>query len=504
MWEVRDSPSDTSWEILQNSRKLNYLEFTPDIFDHKKQYRCVVYNNAGYSATSNIATLTISPTYKIVNNTSSSEIFSRNDNESIYLYMDVVSTYTSAPLYQWQKYSGSWVNIQGENQKSLKLDVASLPESSAYRCRVSLGVGGTVFGNECLVEENTLLNLYKGRCDDLLTTIQEDAVDDIIANPLIINTDCAKGVVNTCGMSIEELLDTYEFYDYQKGLFKSWGEVDFPWKISEASSNLIYSETDDKWGVSAYKGIIVYPTGSRVLLVEEDGYIISLYEAKDNVLSISGAFDYSKWKKICEVRTSIPAGLPSPGEILERFEEYKLDRFVTSWGEMTLKFSENAYEKTLSDCLNDDLNLVDFQKCINSNSSDQWNNVRNKKDFFYRKGDRFYVQGECGDTLCIYFVKNDIPVTEEFYSEFKVFKESQFWEKIYCVSTGRNKCLEYTRRKEPELGYDVIELGSNNHFVEMPVPYRLKPPQKTLDSMAEIKQNPIILSQEEIDNLNQP
>jgi hypothetical protein len=320
----------------------------------------------------------------------------------------------------------------------------------------------------------------------------------------IVDKSYTREDLNTCGKSIQSLFDQYQIYSPQRGLYKTWGDIDFNWEISSFTPNLFFELTDDKWAISTYRKIIAYSVGSKVLFIEDDGYELGLYEANRDIISISGPFDYSKWNKICSVKTTIPVGLPTPEELRERYAEYALDYFFDEWEEVDSTWSEGTYELALQNCQSQGGTLEDFEKCMRDSSSDVWKDARVRKEFFYKRGDIVRVEAECGDVVCIWTAIADIPATEEIYNEYVDFKPGVYWQRNYCVSTKTNKCLEYQRRKEPTLGYDVVQIGSLGHYVEMPVPYRLKPAIASLDKLAQIRPDSTTLTQEQIDNLNQP
>jgi hypothetical protein len=291
------------------------------------------------------------------------------------------------------------------------------------------------------------LNLFTGECCAVLTPKQLKSLRQACVDGTVVDTSCSRESVNTCGMSIDELFNTYPIYNPQKGLYKSWGDIEFPWEISDLTPNLLPSQTDDMWKVVTYRAVVAYPVGSRVLYIEEDGYRVSLYEANQSVSGVSWAFDYSKWDKVCQVETTAPAGLPSIEELLERFGLY----------------SAGVFDK---------------------------------------EGDMFIAYGACEDTLCLYITTEDLPTTPESIELYRKFDPGAgVWQKFYCVSTGRNKCLEYQRRKEPAEGYDVIEIGSQGHYVEAPKAYKLKPQEEELLTKSS-SISPRILTQNEIDVLD--
>ena len=364
----------------------------------------------------------------------------------------------------------------------------------------------------------SLSNLYFKGCFEQPSQEQIDAIAEIPNGNVdgivvvqnqetklnLVDKSCNRKDLNTCGMGIQELFDKYSIYSTQKGLYKTWGEIEFPWEISALTPDLFFEFTDNRWSVGTYRRIAAYAKNSKVLLIEEDGYEIGVYQANQDIISISGPFDYSKWDKVCGIKTTIPVGLPTTEELRERYTPYSLEYFYNEWEEVDSTWSEATYESSLQNCQSQGGNLKDFEKCMKNSSSDVWKNARVRKEFFYKRGDTVLVEGECKDTICIWVAIQDMPATQENYNEYIKFKSGPYWQKIYCVNTDRNKCLEYQRQKEPTLGYDVVQIGSLGHYVEVPIPYRLKPTTQDLNDQAQLRSAPTILTQAQIDALNQP
>lgn len=347
----------------------------------------------------------------------------------------------------------------------------------------------------------SLSNLYFRGCFEQPSDEQKSAVEELNVESGVVDRSCLRDNINTCGMSIEQLFDTYPFYNPQKGLYKSWGDIEFPWQINNLTPNLLLNSTEDKWGVASYMGVVAYHEGDRVLVVEDDGYRIGVYEANTDIVSISKHFDSSKWVKVCHVETTEPAGLPTVKELRSRYKPYKLELYDKEWGEYHASWSSELFEQSVAQCST----IAELESCLKSNSSDEWSQVRIKRQFFYKHGDIVLVEGECGDVLCLYIATQNIPATEAaLETQARLNLKDPAWQRIYCVPTGRNKCLEYQRKKEPELGYDVVEIGSLGHFVEVPVPYRLRPNSQSLRERAEVQPPPKVLTQAEIDALPQP
>jgi hypothetical protein len=347
--------------------------------------------------------------------------------------------------------------------------------------------------------------LFSRGCCNSITQKQLKSLSEACVTTTVVDSDECKKRLNTCGVGVEELLSTYDIYNPQKGLYKKWGDIPFPWKIDEFTENLDLSGTDDKWQVAKYKSVVAYYPGDRVLLIEQDGYELSLYEAIDEVLTFPAAFDHSKWEKICSIKTSVPVGLPSIEELYASFSLYSIDLFFRDWGNIGVEWGEELKQQSLQLCIEENPlgTISQLEKCIEDKrlSTDQWEKARKRKDFLYRAGDVFLVLGECADTLCVYVTTQDVPATNEIFDEYKTFKPGPYWAKLYCVSTGENSCLGPQRKKTPQEGYELVEIGSKGHYVERPLPYSLSPVTETLDNRIQ-KPSPVVLTPREIEVLD--
>lgn len=327
----------------------------------------------------------------------------------------------------------------------------------------------------------SLSNLYFKGCFEDLSDEQKKSLQERCATADVVDRGCGREV-NTCGKTIEEIFNLYPIYDPQRGLFNTWGGIPFPWKISNLTENLEYSSTDDKWRVAFYRAKNAYLTGDRVIVIERDGYKICVYEALEDIPALSKAFKKDKWEEICCIETTVQAGLPSLEELKERFSYYSLEFYFKNWEDFASDWS-NDLEGLLGD--------------------DEWSNARIRREFFYKEGDIVLVDGECEDVLCVFIALKDMPATQEVYDEYVKFKPGEYWQRIYCVPTGRNKCLEYQRTRSPEEGYDVVQVGSLGHYTEFPVPYKLrsKDQSQPLDAESRRRENPTVLSDRDIFNL---
>lgn len=355
------------------------------------------------------------------------------------------------------------------------------------------------------------VNLFGvGAC---LNADQVEVLSDISIDTTEIHPNDSCKDQNSCGVPIENLLELYPFYNTQKGLYKSWGDIEFPWEIDNLTPNLLISKTDDRWKVSKYHAVNSYFTGNRVLLIEDDGFRLCVYEALENIVAISGPFDRSKWNQVCCVKTTIPVGLPTIEELRERYKLFNLNFFLEQWQEFDSEWQAPLYERVVQDCYDNNTTIEDVEKCIKTTSKtlsdDRWEKAKVRKEYFYRVGDYVLIDAECGDNLCLYICVNDIPATEENYELHKNFSpvvnSTRYWDRVYCVMTGRNKCLEPQRNRDLP-NYQLVQIGSEGHYIEQPLPYyplsgnKLCEEFTTLNDYVEIIP-PKVLTQEEIDAL---
>ena len=364
----------------------------------------------------------------------------------------------------------------------------------------------------------SLSNLYFKGCFEQLSAQQKRALEERCLSTDIVDKSCSREDLNTCGEDARALLDKYEIYHIQKGIYNTWGEIPFPWKVSDLTSGLDFLNTDDKWSVGEYRQTIAYPKGSKVLLIEQNGYEISLYEANEDIESFPGPFNSSKWDKICSVKTTIRTGLPTVEELKQRYKPYTLDLFYKTWGDVQLKWSDKLLEEAKTDCVNLQGSLSDLEKCLKNYGSDSWKETRVKKEFFYRSGDFTLVEEECGDAISIFVALKNIPTSDYIinnymghsFSEYMYLSEddekrnikTRVWERSYVLPTGVNKCVNQRDIKQPSEAYREVQIGSLGHYVDVPIPYHLSPSLPTLDKQIEQRPNPTVLTPREILDLD--
>ena len=306
----------------------------------------------------------------------------------------------------------------------------------------------------------------------------------------LVDESCARET-NTCGMDLRQLLDTYELYDFQRGVFfRKWGDVIFPWELSPTTTNLDYDASRKEWSNVNYVGLTSYYAGDKVLYIEDDGYAISVYEANQNIPAPAGPLDRTKWDKFCSIEFSHPVELPTIEELIATYEFYFLKEFLEDWGEASEEWN------------------IDLQ----GRSSDEWDEYKIRREFFYKVGEFVLVEGECGDAFCLWINIKDIAVTDQNIIDFAMFSPvvngERYWEKIYCVDSGRNKCLGPQSDRNLD-NYQFVEIGSKGHYVEQPIPhYKLKgnylcdkDNHETLEEAAALQPSRV-LTQNEIDYLD--
>ena len=697
IWERKEDGSD-EWKTINEAQEKAYT-FKATGADYRDKFRCRVFNNLNtIKYTTPDFQLSFNPFVDVAKDPQKLIEFKENSQQVHVLDPEVVSTHPSTLSYVWQKsldytivdeqiMPSTWSDIGTETNKKIELtpgpsgkliqfNAGNTDDFYYLRLKINFGHNSThIFSEPTKIDLKDVFNLFgdclsKEAADNLYDTDLIDSrdphgneslpdrqyIETINVDPVGPTDKCKDK--NTCGISIKELFDTYPIYNTQKGLYKSWGDIEFPWQLEEARNppgvtcNLNDSETNDKWQVAKYKALYAYfpeiksggltspadatclteRSADRVLRIEDDGYRVCLYEAQELVAAISGPFDETKWAKICCIITSVPAGLPTPEEIKERYEPYELDFFLDEWGEYSATWDEDFYQQSFDDCRSTNSILADVEKCLKEKtgpygqSNDQWKQARIRKEFFYRVGDYVWIEGECKDTVCLYICIQDIPATEVIFNELRQFKprlkrssevtnyavtvqaagggnryfidgsqqptlnlrEGQtyrfrqddssnanhpirfsttpngthgggveytkgvtkvgtagtngayteitvpegaptlyyycvnhslmggttntlglvFWERVYCVNTGMNKCLEPQRERDLP-NYQLVELGSMGHYVEQPIPFfdlegnKLCNDFDLLNDVVE-EAAPKTLTQEEIDALDQP
>lgn len=390
-----------------------------------------------------------------------------------------------------------------------------------------------------------------------LSPKQVGALGDIGLEYDVKDLSCTRESINTCGKSIDELLAEYPLYSPLSGLGTTWGDILFPWETDENTPNLDLDQSIQTWSEAKFKSIVSYYEDSLVLLIEDDGYVISLYKANQDVYSANPAFDYTKWDKVCSIELTSPTALPSIEELLSKYEIFNLSPYLENWGD----FSEN-WSTSLPGEINE---------------SDVWNEARVNRENLYESGDIALSYGPCEDVLCAWIALQNLPNIPFILEQYKTFSPEKhysgnvsvvngelvgkntkfseelvlgsvitiinsnldeykftvvsfnpsspnlnaivtpsnitlegdlsykgvFWQKIYCVETGRNKCLEFSQTSSPVDLYSPTEIGSMGHVVEVPIQYP-KLSKSTLNELAEVRQPPTVLSEDQINSLKQP
>lgn len=153
------------------------------------------------------------------------------------------------------------------------------------------------------------------------------------------------------------------------------------------------------------------------------------------------------------------------------------DILPLSTGDKVTFIEENWYRISLYEALTD---IDDVSSLLNKNNWSKVCSIKNSvaptySDFesiwplyeagsSYSEGDVVFVKSECEDASCAYISLEDVVNSTNI---------SEGWEKIFCLSTGKNACSGYRRKKKPEEGYKLIKVGKGNQdYVEHPIPYK--------------------------------
>ena len=274
---------------------------------------------------------------------------------------------------------------------------------------------------------------------------------------------------NTCGITVQELFERYSLYDPQRGLYRSWGDIIFPWDIDvSVRSNLNYSLTDDKWKIAKYAAVYAYFEGDRVLYIEDDGYKICLYEANQDVLAIAGPLDKTKWDQICCIELSEPFGLPTLEELEERCHYYNLEFFWKKWKNYSGEWEDNLFEQAINTCNTAGVSTAEFierlkekeseYECTSDKSSDRWKEARIRKGNFYERGDCILVKGVCEDTVCVFLAHTNMPATDENYKKYKKYDNLVQDHHIIPKQWKKHKLIK-------NINFDI---NSSNNLIIMP------------------------------------
>jgi hypothetical protein len=174
-----------------------------------------------------------------------------------------------------------------------------------------------------------------------LSQRQKEAVDGIGANSNLIDKSCTRESINTCGKSVDEILAEYPIYSPQAEVSTTWGDVYAHWEVLETAQNINFDQTLQTWSEASFKKLVSYYKDSIVVVVEDDGYTISLYKANQDIYAVNSRFDYSKWDIVCSVETSTPTAVPTIAELLSKYEYFNLQPLLSTWGEYLETWSKS-------------------------------------------------------------------------------------------------------------------------------------------------------------------
>ena len=560
VWERKENGT-TEWKTIDGAQDKVY-KFIVTGRDYLDRFRCRVINSLNTVLyTSPDFQISFNPFVDVVKELQKTINFKTNSQQTHTLEPEIVSTHSSTLSYVWQKsldyvitngqiVPSTWTDLTTETNSNISLTPAKILSLNSgntddfYFVRLKINFGHNssyIFSEPTRVDLKDVINLF-GNCltkenvDNLYNTDLRDSrephgieslpdrqyLEAINVDPIGPKDKCKDK--NTCGITVQELFERYSLYDPQRGLYRSWGDIIFPWDIDvSVRSNLNYSLTDDKWKIAKYAAVYAYFEGDRVLYIEDDGYKICLYEANQDVLAIAGPLDKTKWNQICCIELSEPFGLPTLEELEERCHYYNLEFFWTKWKNYSGEWEDNLFEQAINTCNTAGVSTAEFierlkekeseYECTSDKSSDRWKEARIRKGNFYERGDCILVKGVCEDTVCVFLAHTNMPATDENYKKYKNFLDSpweNYFQRLYCLQTGKNKCLEPQRKRDLP-NYQLVEIGSLGHYVEQPIPfYELKGDYvceqnnaETLNERVEYVE-PTILTDAQIDEIDPP
>ena len=261
-----------------------------------------------------------------------------------------------------------------------------------------------------------------------LNAAQESALS-AVGITAVSDITCTSPVLNTCGRDANELLSLYPLYDPRKGIYTEWGSIPWSWSHEDALSN-------EEWQTSRYLDSYSYRTGDTVLRIEDSGKRLVVYTATANVPVPAGVFDSSLWLETCHVVVSEPVGLPNITNLESKYEYYNPKLYFTEWGDFTESWSTD----------------------LTNPNSDQWDNARIERQYFYKAGDTVLFETSCGNYTCVYAAISDMPADSALIAPGP--PPTAYWQRQYCVPNGRaNKC-----KKGLVCGPNrvVVDLGEDN------------------------------------------
>jgi len=144
--------------------------------------------------------------------------------------------------------------------------------------------------------------VYNGVC---LSDEQLDSLASIgVTLDSIVESSCGSETQNSCGKTPSELLSLYEPYDPQYGTPSPYEE------------------------------------GDRVVLIANDGTVLILYEALQDLSSPAGPFDENYWEEICRIKVQDGGDfLPTIDELESQYDYWDGDSVPYGANSVVLKYS---------------------------------------------------------------------------------------------------------------------------------------------------------------------
>lgn len=227
-----------------------------------------------------------------------------------------------------------------------------------------------------------------------------------------------------------DLFSQYPIYNPRKGIYTTWGDIALPWDTENLPS-------DERWQAAEYVDTYAYRAGDIVLNIEDDGYRLTLYTALVDIPVPPGAFNLALWSEYCHTVVSEPYGIPPYSELVSKFPYYDPKVDLTSWSEF-----ESDWGTDLTDP-----------------DSDQWDEAKIAKTYFYRSGDIVLWDVRCNDYTCVYIATADMPANPDLVALGP--PPSTYFNRLYCTPNGKpNTCVKRVTCTKPNR--KVVSLSNGN------------------------------------------
>lgn len=279
--------------------------------------------------------------------------------------------------------------------------------------------------------------LFISGCCNTLTDKQRLSIRQLCLSDDVLDSSACRKEVNNCGEGLDKILENTPFFPL-RGIGFNVERLD--------------------WEEVPVVNSIPFIRGERVIKIEDGGYALVVYKAREDFQCVPSLFIPSQWEEVCGTRLVKQFILPSTNLLTNSYVTYLLEN-----------------PSTLSD------------------------------EYYYLVGDVVINSevDECTDNLCCYVCRQNMPINEEVYEQYRYLPLhlNPYFDRVICSNSDLSKCLGPNRQKTPEEGYEWVRIGSKDHYVEAPIPFAISPSREELNVQSN-KESPVVLSQRDIDILD--